>query len=111
MTGHVGALHDNNGPEARFAVQREAELPTAAWDHLPREVITFIQLVAARPLAGIEVVECSPPYDDAEIASSIPIRVICDTLGCLVGAEHLPRPPDTVERMELPNPPSLWSSL
>ena len=59
---------------------------------LPREVLKFIQLIAdARPLAGIEVVECSPPYDNAEITSLIATRVICDTLGCLVRAGHLPR--------------------
>ncbi len=58
---------------------------------LPREVLKFIQLVAETPLAGIEVVECSPPYDNAEITSLIATRVICDTLGCLVRAGHLPR--------------------
>jgi agmatinase len=58
---------------------------------LPREVLKFIQLVAQTPLAGIEVVECSPPYDNAEITSLIATRVICDTLGCLVRAGHLPR--------------------
>ena len=41
--------------------------------------------------AGIEVVECSPPYDNAEITALIATRVICDTLGCLVRSGHLPR--------------------
>jgi agmatinase len=54
-------------------------------------LLKFIQLVAERPLAGIEVVECSPPYDNAEITALIAARVICDTLGCLVRADHLPR--------------------
>jgi len=54
-------------------------------------VLKFIQLIAERPLAGIEVVECSPPYDNAEITSLIATRVICDTLGCLVRAGHLPK--------------------
>ncbi|BCB89029.1 hypothetical protein Psuf_063420 [Phytohabitans suffuscus] len=54
-------------------------------------MLKFIQLVAERPLAGIEVVECSPPYDNAEITSLIATRVICDTLGCLVRAGHLPQ--------------------
>ena len=44
-----------------------------------------------RPLAGIEVVECSPPYDNAEITALIATRVICDTLGCLVRSGHLPK--------------------
>jgi agmatinase len=58
---------------------------------LPREVLKFIQLIAAQPLAGIEVVECSPPYDTAEITALLATRVICDTLGCLVRAGHLPK--------------------
>jgi agmatinase len=72
-----------------------AFVPGTGWPEpggfLPREVLKFIQLVAARPLAGIEVVECSPPYDNADITSLIATRVICDTLGCLVRAGHLPR--------------------
>jgi agmatinase len=72
-----------------------AFVPGTGWPEpggfLPREVLKFIQLIAERPLAGIEVVECSPPYDNAEITSLIATRVICDTLGCLVRAGHLPR--------------------
>ena len=72
-----------------------AFVPGTGWPEpggfLPREVLKFIQLVAERPLAGIEVVECSPPYDNAEITSLVATRVICDTLGCLVRAGHLPR--------------------
>ena len=72
-----------------------AFVPGTGWPEpggfLPREVLKFIQLVAERPLAGIEIVECSPPYDNADITSLIGTRVICDTLGCLVRAGHLPR--------------------
>jgi agmatinase len=73
-----------------------AFVPGTGWPEpggfLPREVLKFIQLIAdARPLAGIEVVECSPPYDNAEITSLISTRVICDTLGCLVRSGHLPK--------------------
>jgi agmatinase len=71
-----------------------AFVPGTGWPEpggfLPREVLKFIQLIAAQPLAGIEVVECSPPYDNAEITALIATRVICDTLGCLVRAGHLP---------------------
>ncbi len=71
-----------------------AFVPGTGWPEpggfLPREVLKFIQLVAASPLAGIEVVECSPPYDNADITSLLATRVICDTLGCLVRAGHLP---------------------
>ncbi len=74
-----------------------AFVPGTGWPEpggfLPREVLKFIQLIAERPLAGIEVVECSPPYDNADITSLMGTRVICDTLGCLVRAGHLPRPP------------------
>jgi agmatinase len=72
-----------------------AFVPGTGWPEpggfLPREVLKFIQLIAERPLAGIEVVECSPPYDNADITSLIATRVICDTLGCLVRAGHLPK--------------------
>ena len=72
-----------------------AFVPGTGWPEpggfLPREVLKFIQLIAERPLAGIEVVECAPPYDNAEITALIATRVICDTLGCLVRAGHLPR--------------------
>ena len=73
-----------------------AFVPGTGWPEpggfLPREVLKFIQLIAdATPLAGMEVVECSPPYDNAEITALIATRVICDTLGCLVRAGHLPK--------------------
>jgi agmatinase len=74
-----------------------AFVPGTGWPEpggfLPREVLKFIQLIAERPLAGLEVVECSPPYDNAEITALIATRVICDTLGCLVRAGHLPARP------------------
>jgi agmatinase len=72
-----------------------AFVPGTGWPEpggfLPREVLKFIQLIAQEPLAGIEVVECSPPYDTAEITSLMATRVICDTLGSLVRAGHLGR--------------------
>ena len=76
-----------------------AFVPGTGWPEpggfLPREVLKFIQLICERPLIGIEIVECSPPYDNAEITSLMATRVILDTLGCLVRAGHLPkqRPP------------------
>jgi agmatinase len=70
-----------------------AFVPGTGWPEpggfLPREVLKFIQLIAEMPLAGMEIVECAPPYDNAEITSLIATRVICDTLGCLVRAGHL----------------------
>ncbi len=72
-----------------------AFVPGTGWPEpggfLPREVLKLIQLIAREPLAGIEVVECSPPYDNAEITALVATRVICDTLGCLVRAGYLPK--------------------
>jgi agmatinase len=71
-----------------------AFVPGTGWPEpggfLPREVLKFIQIIAMeKPLAGIEIVECSPPYDNAEITSLIGTRVVCDTLACLVKGNHL----------------------
>ena len=72
-----------------------AFVPGTGWPEpggfLPREVLKLIHLICERPLAGIEIVECSPPYDNAEITALLGTRVICDTLGCLVRAGHLPK--------------------
>ncbi len=73
-----------------------AFVPGTGWPEpggfLPREALHLIQGVAARGLAGMEIVECSPPYDSAEITSLLSARVICDVLGTLVLHGHLPRP-------------------
>jgi agmatinase len=73
-----------------------AFVPGTGWPEpggfLPREVLKFIQLLAAhKPFAGIEIVECSPPYDNSEITSLMGVRIICDALACMVRAGHLPR--------------------
>jgi agmatinase len=71
-----------------------AFVPGTGWPEpggfLPREVLKFLQIIGdSGPLAGMEIVECSPPYDNAEITSLLATRVICDTLGCLVRSGHL----------------------
>jgi len=72
-----------------------AFVPGTGWPEpgglLPREGLTFIQLIAERPLAGVAVVGCSPLYDNAEITALIAARVVCDTLGCLARTGHLGR--------------------
>lgn len=72
-----------------------AFVPGTGWPEpggfLPREVLKMIQIIGSKKLAGIEVVECSPPYDNADITSLIATRVICDTLACQVRSGHLPR--------------------
>ena len=55
-------------------------------------MLKFIQLIAERPLAGMEIVECSPPYDNAEITALIATRVICDVLATLVNEGKIPKP-------------------
>ncbi len=72
-----------------------AFVPGTGWPEpggfLPREVLKLVRGVARRGLAGIEVVECSPPYDSAEITALLGVRVICDVLATLVNEGHLPR--------------------
>jgi agmatinase len=51
---------------------------------LPREVFRLLQLVAREGLAGMEVVEVSPPYDVADVTALLASRVIMDVLGVLV---------------------------
>jgi agmatinase len=71
-----------------------AFVPGTGWPEpggfLPREALELVQGVAARGLAGIEVVECSPPYDSADITSLVATRIVCDTLATLVINGHLP---------------------
>jgi agmatinase len=57
---------------------------------LPREVLKFHQIIAdTKSLAGMEIVECSPPYDAAEITNLMATRVICDVLACRVRSGNL----------------------
>jgi agmatinase len=71
-----------------------AFVPGTGWPEpggfLPREALELVQGVAARGLAGIEVVECSPPYDSADITALLAARIICDALAILVKNGHLP---------------------
>lgn len=71
-----------------------AFVPGTGWPEpggfLPREVLKFLQIIAdTKPLAGMEIVECSPPYDAAEITSLMATRVICDVLACQVRSGNL----------------------
>jgi agmatinase len=51
---------------------------------LPREAFRLLHHVAREGLAGMEVVEVSPPYDVADVTSLLGVRVILETLGTLV---------------------------
>lgn len=56
----------------------------------PREVSKLLRLIAQEGLAGMEVVEVSPPYDLSDITALMGVRVVADTLGALVVGGHLP---------------------
>jgi agmatinase len=61
---------------------------------LPREVLRMLRLAAREGLAGLEVVEVSPPYDVADITALLGGRVVMDVLATLVEAGKLgQRPP------------------
>ncbi len=70
-------------------------VPGTGWPEpggfLPREALDLVRRVSEPGLAGMEVVECSPPYDSADITSLIGVRVICDVLATLVKNGHLPK--------------------
>lgn len=51
---------------------------------LPREVLRLIKGLAAPGLAGLEVVEVSPPYDPQQQTALLAARFVCDTLSSLV---------------------------
>jgi agmatinase len=68
-------------------------VPGTGWPEpgglLPREALNLVRLVSEPGLAGIEVVECSPPYDWAEQTALISSRVIMDSLAIQVRAGRL----------------------
>ncbi len=70
-----------------------AFVPGTGWPEpggfLPREALALVRGVASRGLAGMEVVECSPPYDSADITALVGVRMICDVLATLVRSGHL----------------------
>jgi agmatinase len=74
-------------------------VPGTGWPEpgglLPREALGLVRLVAEGGLSGMEVVECSPPYDWAEQTSLLSARVVLDTLATLVRAGKLGQKPAT----------------
>lgn len=70
-------------------------VPGTGWPEpgglLPREALKLVRLVSEPGLAGMEVVECSPPYDHAEQTSIISARVILDCLAALIRSGKLGR--------------------
>ncbi|SNQ46780.1 putative agmatinase 2 [Frankia canadensis] len=74
-------------------------VPGTGWPEpgglLPREALGLVRRIAEGGLSGMELVECSPPYDWAEQTSLISARVILDTLASLVRVGRLGRRPST----------------
>ena len=73
---------------------------------LPREALRMLHLVAREGLAGMEVVEVSPPYDVADTTSLLGVRVIMDVLGTLVLHRKLGRPIEEVDERPAEEAPS-----
>lgn len=57
---------------------------------LPREVLRLCRKLAEPGLIGMELVEVSPPYDNASQTALLGARIICDTLCSLVKHKRLP---------------------
>src|SRR3954454_12466528 len=68
-------------------------VPGTGWPEpgglLPREGLNMVRAIAKEGLAGIEVVECSPPYDTSEQTALLSARVIMDALASMVQAGKL----------------------
>ncbi len=60
---------------------------------LPREAFRLLHHVAREGLAGMEVVEVSPPYDVADVTSLLGVRVCLEVLATLVQNGKLGRRP------------------
>ena len=67
---------------------------------LPREALRLLRIVTREGLAGMELVEVSPPYDVADVTSILGVRVINDVLGTLVEAGKLGTRPDATPKAE-----------
>ncbi len=60
---------------------------------LPRELLRLLRIVAREGLAGMEVVEVSPPYDVADITALLGARAVMEVLGTLVVSGKLGKMP------------------
>ncbi|MEU8797305.1 agmatinase family protein [Spirillospora sp. NPDC048819] len=77
-------------------------VPGTGWPEpgglLPREALNLVRLVSEPGLAGIEIVECSPPYDWAEMTCLMSSRIVLDSLAVQVRAGKLGNKPSTSGR-------------
>ena len=61
---------------------------------LPREILRMIRAFSREGLSGMEVVEVSPPYDQADITALLGVHAILDCLGTMVMNGQLGTRPD-----------------
>jgi agmatinase len=77
-------------------------VPGTGWPEpgglLPREALQLVRMVSEPGLAGMEIVECSPPYDHAEQTSIISARVVLDCLAAQIRTGKLGRRASTLKR-------------
>lgn len=77
-------------------------VPGTGWPEpgglLPREALKLVRLVSQPGLGGMEIVECSPPYDSADQTSLISARVILDCLAAQIQSGKLGKKPATLSR-------------
>ena len=64
---------------------------------LPRELLRLLRMVAREGLAGMEVVEVSPPYDVADITALLGARAVMEVLGTLTVSGKLGTMPSRAE--------------
>jgi agmatinase len=64
---------------------------------LPRELLKFLRLITREGLAGMEVVEVSPPYDVSDITALLGARAVMEVLGTLVVSGKLGKMPEKKE--------------
>jgi agmatinase len=67
---------------------------------LPREVFRMLRLATREGLAGMELVEVSPPYDVADITALLGGRVIMEVLATLTEAGKIGKAPAKHEAIE-----------
>jgi agmatinase len=65
---------------------------------LPREALGLVRLISQPGLVGMEIVECSPPYDWAEQTSLVSARVVLDCLASQIRSGKLGKKPSAIKR-------------
>ncbi|MGH9886993.1 MAG: arginase family protein, partial [bacterium] len=56
---------------------------------LPREALAILRGVAKEGVAGMEVVEVSPPYDHSDITALLAVRTMVDVLATMVKHDRI----------------------